>query len=139
MAVLPRWMRWDMIFINRGDPIQVRIEEKNGYRWECVRKDETIDLPEEIGLIHGFELIKTTKGIIGTETVETKQIESIQKSNQDGEFLKELIKIKGIGKEYANDIIIAFPNEECLRKAIKENKELQFRKDINKILREIYG
>jgi len=117
----------------------VRTGTIENYDWFTAYVGFEYNLPESVIEQYGFEKIQATEGNIGETKVETKQVELIQKSNQDGRFLKELIKIKGIGKEYANDIIIAFPNEECMRKAIKENKDLQFRKDVNKILREVYG
>jgi len=132
-----------MRFVNKGEPVQVRIKEKTGYRWEGVKTNQTINLSEKIGLVNGFkkvnsnETVKTTEGKIGKKKVETKQIEEVKYTN-DSDFYKELLKIKGIGKYTAQDIV-DFATKEKLIEVVKLKGALPFRNDIEKILRKKYG
>lgn len=57
----------------------------------------------------------------------------------DSTFLKELIDLKGIGKETANDIVRVFPIRNRLVVSIQNNKPLPFRSDIVKILLDNYS
>jgi hypothetical protein len=127
-----------MKFVNKGNPIQVRLKDRdNRYMWIGVKTGETIDLPEEVGRAHGFEEFKTTEGKINEEKVETKQIEvSDFKTNT---YWERLRNIKGIGKKTVEDIIKVYPDEEELIKAISENKKLPFRDDVENKLRGEYG
>ena len=123
-----------MKFVNRGDSVQVRIEEPNGYQWILLKKGEEIDIPEQQGINYGFDRIEAVKGKIGAIEVETKQIEY----TSDGLFLKELTKIKGIGKKTAEDIV-EWGTKEKLIEYVKENKKLPFRDDVVLLLEENYG
>ena len=130
-----------MKFINEGKDVQVRIPEgPNRFRWTGVRTGEEIDLPESIGSVYGFKKVgevKSTEGKIGDTKVETKQIE-VPEYNSDDLFFNELIKIKGIGKNTAEDIIRVFSDEQKLKNAIKNYDKLPFRDDIEKKLKEEY-
>jgi len=123
-----------MKFVNRGDSVQVRIEEKEGYQWILLKKGAEIDIPEQQGINYGFDRIEAVKGKIGAIEVETKQIEY----TSDGLFLKELTKIKGIGKKTAEDIV-EWGTKEKLIEYVKENKKLPFRDDVVLLLEENYG
>ena len=123
-----------MRFINKGKDIQVRIREKTGYRWKAARKNKIINLPEKIGLINGLDQLNVTEGKIGKTKVETKQVEY----TNDSEFYKELLKIKGIGKFTAEDIV-DWGTKEKLIEVVKLKGALPFRNDIEKILRKKYG
>lgn len=135
-----------MKFKNKGKGVQVRLKEKSGYRWELVWPGEIIDLPEEIGLRHGFKKVsdlpdskskpKVTEGKIGSKKVETKQIE--KRKDKTVDFYNELIKINGIGFQTAEDIIVIF-SKKSLIKAISNKEKLPFRDDIEKKLRRKYG
>ena len=122
-----------MKFINKGKDIQVRIREKTGYRWKAARKNKIINLPEKIGLINGLDQLNVTEGKIGKTKVETKQVEY----TNDSEFYKELLKIKGIGKFTAEDIV-DWGTKEKLIEVVKLKGALPFRNDIEKILRKKY-
>ena len=129
-----------MKFINKGKDIQVRIREKTGYRWKAARKNKIINLPEKIGLINGLDQLNVTEGKIGKTKVETKQSvpeKEVQYTN-DSEFYKELLKIKGIGKFTAEDIV-DWGTKEKLIEVVKLKGALPFRNDIEKILRKKYG
>ena len=119
-----------MKFINPGEAMQVRIQEgPNRFRWELVKTGETINLARDIGVNYGFEEVKVeaTTGNIGDVEVETKQIEE----PGDVFFYDKLIKIKGIAKKTAEDIINVFPTEEKLKHAISHDDELPFRDDVS--------
>lgn len=125
-----------MRFVNKGNPLQVRLKDRDGrYMWIGVKTGETIDLPEEVGRGHGFEELKTTEGKIGEEKVETKQIEPDLKEA----YRERLRNIKGIGRKTVDDIIKVYSSEEELIKAISENIKLPFRDDVEDKLREEYG
>jgi len=124
-----------MRFVNKGKPVQVRIREKTGYRWECVKTNQIINLSESVGLANGFKKVNShqqsplvTEGKIGKTKVETKQID----------FLKELQKINGIGKKTAEDLFLVFPTKESLIDALKKGR-IPIRDDIEKKLRGKYG
>ena len=125
-----------MRFINKGEPTQVRIKENSGFRWESVKTNEVIDLPEDMGFANGFKPL-ITEGKIGTTKVETKQIELIDELNKE-DFYTELVKIKGIGKYTAKDLVLMFTRDSLID-AIKNNKPIPIRNDIEKILRREYG
>ena len=88
-----------MKFINLGEPIKIRIGTIRKCYWITLKKKETIDLSQRIGLSLGLKELKTTQGQIGNKIVETKQIDVDSIYTSDGLFLKELIKINGIGKK----------------------------------------
>jgi len=126
-----------MKFKNNGQDVQVRIKEKSlfggdGCRWECVRHGEVVELDEEIGLSYGLD--KVTEGKVGKAKVETKQFEY----TPDDNFLKELMKINGIGPKQAKDIVV-WGTKEKLIEAIGLGAELPFRDDVAKLLKEKYG
>ena len=69
-----------------------------------------------------------------------KQEES---SNPEGDDDKpslkdELVKINGIGKKTAEDIVAVYPEKEGLIKALKSTEEVPFRDDVVDLLREEY-
>ena len=126
-----------MKFKNAGPDVQVRIKEKSlfggdGCRWECVRHNEVIELDDEMGLAYGFE--KVTEGKINETKVETKQFEY----TPDDDFLKELMKINGVGPKQAKDIVV-WGTKEKLIEAIGLGEELPFRDDVEEKLRRVYG
>lgn len=135
-------------FKNLGEPIKIRIGKLDKCYWDIIRKNEIVDVSFKRGKRLGLtevtlecnqsvtdvnqELPKLTEGQIGDKKVETKQIDT-------DDFFKELIKIKGIGKKTAKDIIKVFPTKEKLIEAISHNDELPFYDDIEKKLEEKYG
>jgi len=112
-----------MKFINKGDPIKIRIGESSECYWKTIKTGETIDLSQAHGLRLGLTKLETTKGQINNKIVETKQIESPDK------FLKELQSINGIGKKTAEDIV-SWGTKEKLCEYIEKAKKLPFRDDI---------
>ena len=142
-----------MEFINKNGPVKIRIGEPGDCYWATIRKGESIELSAELGLHYGFS-VKTTEGKLGSKKVETKQIETApaqlpdskktvnEAVNDTVDFLKELIKIKGIGRKTAEDITKIFPTREELINKIRSSTNtnaLPFRDDISKILTETYG
>jgi len=126
-----------MRFINKGESIKIRQGILKGeYKWITLKKGEKIDLPRGVGRRNGLEEIsnkmlqKVTTSKAGPKVVETKQFES--------SFESELLKIKGIAKKTAEDIMEVF-TQEGLIEAIKQNKKLPFRDDISKKLEGKYG
>lgn len=124
-----------MEFINNGKPIKIRIGKASDCYWRTIQNGEKIVLPVEVGKRYCF--VRTTKGQLNGQTVETKQIE-LNPLNQSN-FLNELISIKGIGKKTAEDIFLIFETEEILREHIKNDDELPVRNDVEDLLRRIYG
>ncbi len=122
-----------MEFINKGEPIKIRVGELGGCYWKTLQTNETIDLPSLRGKALGL-FPATTEGQMGNRTVQTKQIKSKPEI-----FLNELIKIRGIGRKIASDIYTIYPSIKKLTEAIKEGGKLPFRDDIEKLLREKYG
>ena len=123
-----------MKFINRGEPIKIRIGKLANCHWITVRKNEVVELSRRVGKNNGLEELKTTEGQIGDKKVETKQIDY----TSDDLFFKELTKIKGIGAKTAKDIVV-WGTKEKLIEAISLKAELPFRDDIVKKLRRKYG
>jgi len=128
-----------MKFINNKSDMKIRIGDSNDCYWKTLRVGETIDLPKKVG--KALELTevtnshpkspKVTEGQIGNKKVETKQLEN--------DFLKELIKIKGIGKKTAEDIVRIFPERKDLKNAIYNNEKIPLRDDVCELLKEKYG
>jgi len=127
-----------MKFINLGEPIKIRIGTIRKCYWITLKKKETIDLSQRIGLSLGLKELKTTQGQIGNKIVETKQIDVDSIYTSDGLFLKELIKINGIGKKTAEDIV-TWGTKEKLIESINQKIKLPFRDDIEEKLKENYG
>lgn len=66
-----------MRFINRDGSMRIRTGElRTGYNWITLKSEETIELPEEIGIAHGLEKVEVTESQIGETKVETKQFNS---------------------------------------------------------------
>jgi len=124
-----------MKFINRGEPIKIRIGKLTKCHWITVRKNEVVELSRRVGKKYGLEELKTTEGQIGDKKVETKQIDNY---TSDDLFFKELTKINGIGAKTAKDIVV-WGTKEKLIEQIKLNAELPFRDDVVKKLRRKYG
>ena len=119
-----------MEFINKNGPVKIRIGEPENCYWAKIRKNERIELSPDHGKALGLTQIRTTEGQIGNKKVETKQI--------DNDFLKELCKLKGIGKKTAEDIV-NWGTREKLIDVIATRGSLPFRDDIEKLLEESYG
>lgn len=123
-----------MKFIS-NQSIKIRIGDIHNCYWKTVKKGEVVELSQETGKALGFS-VKTTEGKLGNKKVETKQIDT-DKNTDD--FFKELIKIKGIGKKTAKDIIRIFPGRENLKKHIQNNENIPIRDDIENLLIERYS
>ena len=132
-----------MKFVNKGETVKIRLKapkpvDSGGYIWRTVKKEEIVDIPEEIGEAYKFEKVEkpeTTKGRIGKKTIETKQIKSKKKQT----YQEKLENIKGIGRKRAEDIILVYPNEKDLIKAISKKEKLPLRDDIEILLKREYG
>ncbi len=130
-------------FVNRGEPIKIRIGNLNeNFYWITLKTGETMELPKHIGKNNGLEIIesnekllKVTEGKIGQTKVETKQFDNY---TADDLFFKELTKINGIGAKTAKDIVV-WGTKEKLIEAISLKAELPFRDDVVKKLRRKYG
>ncbi len=128
-----------MKFINRGEPIKIRIGKLANCYWIALKTGEEIDLPRKQGRRNNLEKIKTTEGQLGSEKVETKQIEKLADNyTADDEFFKELTKIKGVGVKTAKDIVV-WGTKEKLIESISKKAELPFRDDVVKLLEKKYG
>ena len=115
-----------MLFKNVGEPVKVRQPEEGGFKWMTLKKDETIELPEHVGVAYGFEKVEkqvTKSRVHNKKEVETKQFE------------EKLTRIKGLGSKTAKDLVKIFPTEHSLREAIKKGKEIPIRDDIEKKLK----
>lgn len=68
----------------------------------------------------------------------TNNTNIINNTEGDESFYKELIDIKGIGKETADDIVSVYSTKESLIKDLKNKKKLPFRNDVIKLLEKKY-
>ena len=126
-----------MKFINKGEPVKIRIGGLNeDFTWQTIEAGEIVELSRAQGKALEFQKLKTTVGQIGDQVVETKQIEVDY--TPDEEFLKELKSINGIGKKTAMDIV-EWGTKEKLIETIKQNKSLPFRDDVEEKLKREYG
>ena len=124
-----------MKFINKGEPVKIRIGGLNeDFTWQTIEAGEIIELSRAQGRSLEFQKLKTTVGQIGNQVVQTKQIEV----DPDDDFYKELKAINGIGKKTAMDIV-EWGTKEKLIDTIKEKKSLPFRDDVEEKLRRAYG
>lgn len=67
-----------MEFINNKETKKIRVDEESGYGWRTVRHGEIVDLPEKVGLFHGFteyveEVIKPLKKTKVVKPTKTKK------------------------------------------------------------------
>jgi len=117
-------------FKNVNKPEKVRIFDDSGVcRWLTVGVGDIIDLPEEYGVMLGFEKVKED------EKPKTEDKDEPKTDNlEDKGFFDELTSIKGIGKKTAEDIIKAYATKALLIKEIKKKKDLPFRDDVVKKL-----
>jgi len=127
-------------FINNGRDRKIKIPNlPRPYcpEWRTVKHGESVELPETLGVDYGFDSIKikALESKVGKVKVETKVI--VKK--KDNNFSNELVKIKGIGKKTAKDIVKVFPSKEELTLAISHGDELPFNDDIEEKLRRKYG
>lgn len=130
-----------MKFINKGEPMKIRVGSLNeNFHWITINTGQIMELPEDIARRNGLEEIRTTESTIGQVKIETKQIEKeiMEDYTPDDLFFKELKLINGIGSKTAKDIV-TWGTKEKLLEYIQENKDLPFRDDIVKLLREKYG
>jgi len=126
-----------MKFINKGGPVKIRIGKINeDFSWKTIKEGEVIELSRAQGRALKLTKLETTKGQIGNQVVETKQIEV--EYTPDDSFLKELKAINGIGKKTAMDIV-EWGTKEKLIESIKQGKNLPFRDDVEDKLRRKYG
>lgn len=129
-----------MKFINKGDPVKMRVGKlSEDFYWKTIKRDEVIELSKSMGKNLGFTKVKTTEGQIGSEKVETKQIEAPEvEYTPDDLFFKELVAINGIGKKTAEDIV-NWGTKEKLIEVIEGGGSLPFRDDVEEKLRRKYG
>ena len=126
-----------MKFINKGEPVKIRIGGLNeDFTWQTIEAGEIVELSRAQGKALEFQKLKTTEGQIGDKVVETKQIEVDY--TPDEEFLKELKSINGIGKKTAMDIV-EWGTKEKLIESIKQKRNLPFRDDVEEKLKREYG
>jgi len=126
-----------MKFINKGEPVKIRIGGLNeDFTWQTIEAGEIIELSRAQGRSLEFQKLKTTVGQIGNQVVQTKQVEV--EYTPDDLFFKELKAINGIGKKTAMDIV-EWGTKEKLIETIKQNKSLPFRDDVEDKLRRTYG
>lgn len=123
-----------MKFINKGEPIKIRIGKSGNCYWITLKKNELIDLPKKQGKRFGLVKLKTTEGQLGPEKVETKQLENY---TPDDLFYEELIKIEGIGWKTAEDIV-TWGTKEKLIEYIQKGESLPFRDDVEEKLKRKY-
>jgi len=124
-----------MKFINKGEPIKIRIGKLEDCYWNTVETNETVELPKSLGNRLGFQELKTTEGQLGPKKVETKQLENY---TPDDLFFKELKKIDGIGAKTAEDIV-TWGTKEKLIEHIQKGEDLPFRDDVEEKLKGEYG
>lgn len=124
-----------MLFRNEGVKRLIRIGTSEKATWVSVNHLEEVDLPEQVGLHHKFKPIAFKSDIHNKKIVETKLKEVY---TPDDLFFKELVKIKGIGKKTAKDIV-KWGTREKLIECIKERESLPFRDDVEEKLRGKYG
>ncbi len=137
-----------MKFINKSsEPKKIRLGEPLKYRWVTVRQGEQIEAPEKVGINKGLtkmdeeekeESVKTTVNGKKAETKILKKKEAKKKPVKNN-FIKELKKIKGIGKKTAQDILKLFPTKEKMINSIELNKPIPIRDDLEKKLIKKYG
>jgi len=127
-----------MKFINKGEPIKIRIGEPGECYWATIKRNEVVELSQRYGFRLGLEEVKTTEGKLGDLSVQTKQIVTVRDSTQSDDFFKELCSINGIGKKTAKDII-KWGTKEKLSEVISIGGSLPFRDDVELMLRNKYG
>lgn len=123
-----------MLFKNNIADTKLRIGGLSSTEWKDIKLGEVVDLPEDVGNRLKFDPVEgevpVTQGEINGRPVETKQVAV------DGDFMKELISIKGIGKKTAQDIMQHYPTKE----ALLENLDyLGLRDDVEEKLKEAYA
>lgn len=93
------------------------------------QKGQMIDLPEWMGKIHKFSILRK-----GVEVKHVPEPEVI-----DNSYEEKLAKVKGMGKKRAIDFIKIFPTEEVLKKAIKDKKHISGRDDVVKRIKKMFS
>lgn len=125
-----------MLFINNtGKTVVVRIKRDNLYDWINVNEGEKIDLSESYGLNLGFEVFKGEN----EKKEDNADVEEISEQEKKKEYKEELKEIKGVGDRTAEDIIKIFPTKEKLIEAVRANKKIPVRDDIEKKIKKRYG
>lgn len=109
-----------MLFKNTNEDTIVRIPYKGEYIWKTVKKGKKVDLPKDIGDAYGFKRIKPVEGKVHNKKVETKK------------FDEKLLAIKGMGKKSLKDLKKVFPTEKDLRDAVRNEKHIPLRNDLEK-------
>ena len=141
-----------MKFINKNQPIKIRIGKSEDCSWVTLETGDTINLPEQAGINNGLEKvtkeqIKLTEGQIGDKKVETKQVVPELEHRlpkvpaiytPDDLFFKELKEINGIGTKTAKDIVV-WGTKEKLIEVIALKNDLPFRDDASEKLRRTDG
>jgi len=126
-------------FINKGGPIKIRYGNIDNYYWGTINSGQIVDLDLSIGKGLALEIVATD---ISSEKfpAETKEIaQPLREFETEHDFYKELINIKGIGKQTAKDIVAIYKNKKELLKHIKSDDSLPIRNDIDKKLRNKYA
>ena len=133
-----------MKFINNGEDIVRRLGPSDNCRWIHVKTGSIVDLTEKEGEVLGLERaednVDALEGKIGDKIVETKVEEKSESTGPQNEpegdytpddvFFKELVKIKGIGKKTAKDIV-EWGTKEKLIERLENGDHLPFRDDVS--------
>jgi len=133
------------------EKLKIRGKESNpGFIWHTVQPNGEVNIPDNDNIPNGFiivnEPIITKKIEIEIpepikENSTSKSVEALKGEEEqvtlddlDG-YKKELLKIKGVGKQTVEDIIKIYPNRKSLLKALNEGKDIPIRNDAAKNLK----
>lgn len=130
-----------MQFINNtNENIKYRVgTRKHGYDWHNARPGKVVDIPQMLG--ESLNLTKVTSDDKSTEK-NPKDDDSVfaedQSKTANQEYKTRLIKINGIGKKTAEDIMASYPTEQDLRVGIANDEEIHTRDDVDEKIKEAF-
>ena len=121
----------------------------SGFEWYTIRPEETIELPEFIGLTAQLTPVKV-KPVKDKDKVKDKvkdeepmpESEPVSgagfQEEDPQEYFRSLVSIKGVGKVSARQIMLKYPTEIDLRVAIQEGEEIHKHDGVDEAVKECF-
>jgi len=135
------WRKIKLVLLKALKDVRGFFIQSNGKKRHFnVKKGNTLEIPESaLERNYNEELFSYVDGRVKEKVIEKEKKSKEPKKKQEKDFFKELIKIKGIGKETAKDIVAVYPTKEKLIEDINNKIHLPFRNDREALLIKIYG
>lgn len=124
-----------MRFKNESEEnVKYRLGNRKGFDWYTIRPGETADIPEHLGNNLPLIPIKEQEVVDDEPAKEDPKDVEVDSGDEEQPFLESLVKIKGVGKKTAEDIIKVYPTKAALIETLEKGLDIPIRDDIAELV-----